>query len=105
MKYLITPQDISEIDRDYFRRIEVTCYYVLLQSRCTGHYWYIRVNCTSNHRTNLFVYHKHHKQDAFHPQTTAPSIKKVCKYIKEHDAYHLKRVKAKRVKTNRNKEI
>ena len=86
----ISRSELSGIDESYFSLIEATPFYIVLQSRNTGHFWYL-LHLTMNGHTSYKISHKHNLQDPFHPQTSRPSISAACEYIRQHDAYHLRR--------------
>ena len=91
---MIDNNDIASIDTGYFDIKEKRTYSLVLQSRNTGHYWYLLEQAYNGNQTFL-IYHKHNIEDAYHPQKSRPSISACCECIKEHDALHLERVKKK----------
>ena len=97
---MIDNQDIESIDTEYFDIKEKRTYSLVLQSRNTGHYWYLLERVYNDHRSFL-IYHKHDIAKAYHPQKSRPSISACCEYIKEHDAFHLERVKKKNERRER----
>ena len=87
---MITLKEIESIDTQYFNIIEVSAFFIVLQSRNTGHYWHLLRREPNNH-ISFFISHKHHISDPYHPQACRGSIKACCVYIKEHDKYHISR--------------
>lgn len=97
---MIDNNDIASIDTEYFDIKEKRTYSLVLQSRNTGHYWYLLERVYNDHRSFL-IYHKHVIAKAYHPQKSRPSISACCEYIKEHDSFHLERVKKKNERRER----
>ena len=91
---MISKKDVQSINTDYFCIIEATPFYMVLQSKNTGHYWHLLESTAAGH-TSFRIQHKHHREDSFHPQTSAPSIEAACRYIYSHDAFHCERKKMK----------
>lgn len=85
---MFTRKEISTIDREYFRVIRETCYYVTLQSRNTKHCWHIE-SLEGNGWRSCRIHHTHHEGTPYHPQTSAPNLIRAQQKIKEHDWYHL----------------
>ena len=38
---MFTAEELQTIDSDYFRMIVLDPYDLTIQSKCTGHYWYL----------------------------------------------------------------
>lgn len=91
---MIDNNDIASIDTEYFDIKEKRAYSLVLQSRNTGHYWYL-LERIYNGKQSFSIYYKHNVGNAYHPQKSRPSISACCECIKEHDALHLERVKKK----------
>lgn len=91
---MISEHQINGIDKSYFSILEATPFYLVLQSKNTGHYWHILESTAAGH-TSFRIQHKHHREDSYHQQTSAPSIEAACTYIMKHDAFHLERKKLK----------
>lgn len=89
---MIERLDFDEIDENYFLILAETQYYVVLQSRSTGHYWHLLERIANGHRT-FQISHRHNPTDSYHLQTNKPSIRACCQYIMDHDAYHTEKVK------------
>ena len=97
---MIDNNDIASIDTEYFDIKEKRAYSLVLQSKNTGHYWYL-LERIYNGKQSFSIYHKHNVGDAYHPQKSRPSISACCEYIKEHDTFHLERVKRKNERRER----
>lgn len=91
---MIEQADIEFIDENYFKIIERRDYTIALQSRNTGHYWFLLERMANGHRT-FMISHKHHTAVPYHLQTYRPSVEDCCAYIRDHDTYHLERTKRK----------
>lgn len=103
--YMITKNDLAAIDTYYFDVIGVKEYSIELRSKNTGHYWYLLERVYNGQRSFL-IHHKHSVTKQYHPQKSRQFIYSCCDYIKDHDAFHLERVKKKKerkLKTNRTK--
>ncbi len=88
------------IDPIYFEIINRNCFVVTLRSRNTGHYWHI-VNCDeTNYYPTCIIYHKHKTEDLYHLHGQRSTLDLCIKSIYSHDAYVLKKNKAKRNKKN-----
>ena len=97
---MIDNDDIAAIDTKYFDINEQRSYSLTLQSRNTGHYWYLLERVYNSNRSFL-IYHKHNIKDAYHSQKSGQNISVCCEYIKEHDAFHLERAKKKNERRER----
>ena len=74
---MIERLDFDEIDENYFLILAETQYYVVLQSRSTGHYWHLLERIANGHRT-FQISHRHNPTDSYHLQTNKPSIRACC---------------------------
>ena len=101
---MIDNNDIASIDTNYFDIKEKRTFSLVLQSKNTGHYWYL-LERIYNGKQSFSIYHKHNVEDAYRPQKSRPSISACCEYIKEHDAFHLERVKKKNERRERRVHI
>lgn len=89
---MIENTDVGTVDTDYFDIISARDYTIVLRSKCTGHYWHLLEQQANGHRT-FSICHRHNPVDSYHPQTNRPSIAECCRYIIDHDAYHIERVR------------
>ena len=101
---MIDKTDIDGIDTEYFDIIGKKEFGIVLQSRNTGHYWYLLEQVYNNCRT-FQISHKHHATDAFHLQKNRPTIEDCCEYIKNHDEYHLKKLEKKEERRQKKKRF
>lgn len=91
---MIDSNDIAAIDTDYFEIKEIKDYSLVLQSKNTGHFWYLLEQDYNGNRSFL-IHHRHNTTKAYHPQKSKPYIYACCEYIKDHDTFHLEREKKK----------
>ncbi len=91
---MIELKELLAIDTDWVEIICLREYSVVLHSRVTGHDWYLLEQEANGHRT-FQISHRHEPSKPFHPQKNRPSIESCCEYIKDHDTFHLKRIKHK----------
>lgn len=91
---MINQEDIIEIDREYFDIIGEKDFVLVLRSRSTGHYWSLLEQVYNGHRT-FRISHKHKASDPYHFQRNKPSVAACCEYIRDHDEYHLERIRKK----------
>ena len=98
---MISKHQINGIDKSYFSILEATPFYLVLQSKNTGHYWHLLESTAAGH-ISFRIQHKHHRTDPYHPQASARSIDAACQYIKRHDAFHQERKKLKETQSGGN---
>lgn len=91
---MIDKTDIASIDTNYFEIIGIKDFGVALRSRCTGHFWYLLEQEYNGYRT-FKIHHKHSASDPYHVQRNKPSISVCCDYIRDHDAYQLRKMQKK----------
>lgn len=71
------------LDPKYFNIFTVDEYEVAIQSRCTGHCWYIR----SVSDDKCIIFHKHKRIDQYHQHGIGYSLRHAIKTIKSHDKW------------------
>lgn len=91
---MIELEELEAVDTGYFDIVNPREYSVVLHSKITGHDWYLLEQEYNGHRTFL-ISHRHDPSRPFHLQKNRPSIPACCEYIKDHDNFHLKRIKQK----------
>lgn len=91
---MIDGNDIEKIDKTYFDIVEKKDYGIVLRSRCTGHEWYLLEQVYNGHRS-FQIHHRHSSSKPYHLQRNKPSIGGCCDYIKDHDAYHMRKERKK----------
>ncbi len=81
-------KSLDKIDGVYFNIIIADSQDVTIQSRNTGHYWYL--HC-SEYLTEeaLIIFHKHRFKDGYHQHGHARNLRQAIKSIVRHDDYQL----------------
>ena len=100
---MIESADLEAIDTEYFDIVESRDYTVLIHSKNTGHDWHLLERIANGHRSFL-ISHRHSVLHPYHLQKSKPSISACCEYIMDHDAYHLKKNKGKKVKQEKRRK-
>lgn len=77
-----------------------TSYHIIIRSKNTKHYWDIAYVAVTIDRPQIAIFHKYKAEDAFHRQKNfnPRSVEDAQALIKDHDIFHLKREKEKRIK-------
>lgn len=93
-------KDFKKIDMKYFEIVSKTSYHIIIRSKNTKHYWDIAYVAVTIDRPQIAIFHKHKAEDAFHRQKNfnPRSVEDAQALIKDHDIFHLKREKEKRIK-------
>lgn len=69
-------KSLNKIDGDYFNIIIADSQDVTIQSRNTGHYWYL--HCSGNPTEEaLVIFHKHRFKDGYHQHGHARSLRQI----------------------------
>lgn len=86
---MFTEEELQSIDTKYFMMITVDPYDVTIQSRNTGHYWYLH---STGYPTegSCIIFHKHRYQHPYHQYGRARTLRQAVKSIKNHDIYQIK---------------
>lgn len=79
---------LTAIDADYFNVITVDEYDVTLQSRNTGHYWYLHCTGVSGD-TACIIFHKHKYSHPYHQHGHGNSLRQAIRSIKSHDRWQM----------------
>ena len=82
--------DIQRLDKSYFNIITVGDYDVTIQSRNTGHIWYIH-NPEYPGEGECIIFHKHKASHPYHQHGRARSLQQAVKSIKGHDMFQMNR--------------
>ena len=85
---MFTTEELQEIDAKYFRMIVLDPYDLTIQSKCTGHYWYLHSTGYPNDGSCI-VFHKHRYQHPYHQHGRARTLRQAIKSIKDHDVYQI----------------
>ena len=81
-------ENLEKIDRKYFNIILMNEWDVTIQSRNTGHYWYL--HCAEYPTEEaLVIFHKHRFQDGYHQHGRANTLRQAVRNIQKHDEFQL----------------
>ena len=79
---------LKKIDSGYFNIILMNDRDITIQSRNTGHYWYL--HCTEYPtEQSLIIFHKHFFKCPYHQHGRANTLNQAVRSIKGHDKYQL----------------
>lgn len=81
-------KSLKKIDPVYFNIIMADDMDVTIQSRNTGHYWYLHCAGYPTEEA-LVIFHKHHFKDRYHQHGRARTLRQAIKSIQGHDDYQL----------------
>lgn len=81
-------KSLDKTDGDYFNIIIADSQDVTIQSRNTGHYWYLHCAGYPTEEA-LVIFHKHRFKDGYHQHGHARSLRQAIKSIVRHDDYQL----------------
>ena len=83
---------LEVLDQSYFNVIFVTDRDVTIQSKNTGHYWYM--HCTEYPKKgNCIIFHKHRCSHPYHQHGKAGTLRQAVRNIKRHDKWQMKKEK------------
>ncbi|MCF0134310.1 MAG: hypothetical protein HUJ72_10625 [Blautia sp.] len=86
---MFSEKNLQELDPRYFVILVKDEWDVSIQSRNTGHYWYL--HCSGfPEEESCVIFHKHRFQHPYHQHGRARSLKQAVKSIVKHDEYQLK---------------
>lgn len=71
-------KSLDKIDGDYFNIIIADSQDVTIQSRNTGHYWYLHCSEYPTEEA-LIIFHKHRFEDGYHKHGHARSLRQAIK--------------------------
>ena len=86
---MFTAEELQAIDARYFAIIVADPYDVTIQSRNTGHYWYLHSTEYPDEGCCI-IFHKHRFQHPYHQHGRARTLRQAVKSIKNHDIYQIK---------------
>ena len=81
-------EEIEKLDKSYFNIILAENYDVTLQSKNTGHIWYIH-NPEYPGEGECIIFHKHRASQPYHQHGRARSLGQAVKSIKGHDVFQM----------------
>lgn len=86
---MFSSEQLEKLDSKYFNVILVSDYDITIQSRNTGHWWYL--HCTDYpNEGNLLLYHKHEYRHPYHQHSRERSLRRAVRNIKSHDKWLLR---------------
>lgn len=81
-------KDLEAISRDYFNVICTSEFDVSVQSKNTGHFWYLH-NITQPNVNACVIFHKHKFTQPYHLHGRAKTLRQALRSIKRHDAWQM----------------
>lgn len=82
-------EQLSRLDPKYFNIILADNHDVTIQSRNTGHYWYL--HCTGYpSEGDCVIFHKHQFQHPYHQNGRARTLRQAVRGIQKHDEWQMK---------------
>ena len=87
---MFSVEELACIDSEYFNLVVVDSADITIQSKNTGHYWYL--HCTEYPvQESCLIFHKHKYKHPYHKHGKARSLGQAIKGIKKHDQWIIKR--------------
>lgn len=71
---VFTTEELQAIDAKYFRMIVLDPYDLTIQSKCTGHYWYLHSTGYPSDGSCI-IFHKHRYQHPYHQHGRARTLR------------------------------
>ncbi len=81
-------EQLKAIDPQYFNIITVDDYDVTVQSRNTGHYWYLHSTGVSGDMACV-IFHKHIYSHPYHQHGYGNSLRQAIRSIQSHDRWQM----------------
>ena len=81
---MFSAHELNNIDRRYFNIEKISPGYIILQSKNTFHYWYLKSNSQS-----VTILHSHFGPCNFHEHGKAPTLHSALSQIQKHDKYQM----------------
>ncbi len=81
-------EEIEKLDKSYFNIIMAENYDVTIQSKNTGHIWYIH-NPEYPGEGECIIFHKHRASYPYHQHGRARSLGQAVRSIMGHDAFQM----------------
>lgn len=81
-------ESLAKIDRDYFNVIVMNDMDVTVQSKNTGHYWYLHCAGYPTEEA-LVIFHKHRYSHPYHQHGRANTLRQAVKSIQRHDEFQM----------------
>lgn len=80
--------DIQMLDKSYFNIILVGDYDITIQSKNTGHIWYIH-NQENPREKACVIFHKHKASHPYHRHGGTRTLRQAVNSIKRHDVFQI----------------
>ena len=81
-------KSLNKIDGDYFNIIIADSQDVTIQSRNTGHYWYLH-NPEYPDQGTVIIFHKHKASHPYHQHGRANTLRQAVRGIRKHDRWQM----------------
>jgi len=85
---MFSKESLAKLDTVYFNIIVADEMDVTIQSRNTGHFWYLH-NIPHTEGDACIIFHKHKGSHPYHLHGRAGSVNKAIRSIKKHDVWQL----------------
>lgn len=85
---MFSEKTLRELDPKYFNILVSDAYDVTIQSRNTGHYWYLHCSRFPTEESCV-IFHKHRFQHPYHQHGRAGTMRQAIKNIVKHEEYQL----------------
>jgi len=85
---MFNQEHLDKIDRNYFNVIMADDMDVTIQSKNTGHYWYLHCAGYPTEEA-LVIFHKHQFQQPYHQHGRGNSLRQAIISIQSHDKWQL----------------
>ena len=85
---LFNERDIGMLDKSYFNIVLTADYDVTVQSKNTGHFWYIH-NPEHPGKGACVIFHKHRASHPYHLHGRARNLHQAVRKIKGHDVFQM----------------
>lgn len=79
-------KDLEAISQEYFNIICTSEYDVTVQSKNTGHFWYLH-NVTQPNANACVIFHKHKYSHPYHLHGRAKTLRQAIRNIQSHDKW------------------
>lgn len=81
-------RDIGMLDKSYFNIVLTGDYDVTVQSKNTGHFWYIH-NPEYPGEDACVIFHKHKASHPYHRHGKSKNLRQAVRSIKRHDVFQM----------------
>ena len=82
-------KSLDKIDGNYFNIIIADSQDVTIQSRNTGHYWYLHSPEYPGEGTAVIIFHKHKYSHPYHQHGRTNTLRQAVRGIKSHDKWQM----------------